>query len=194
MIDDPIFDPWFVGDAEARADDVAPSTEPLVDERGAGSAPAATGGESVRRWIAPTPSAHVPTVPRPSGRPTRPPESPHLGALRSVVRPRLEALRARLDLAGHDVVLDDRTHHEIPSVRFRFSPRHGPFDEPEDLPSSVLEVLWDVNSGQIAARIWKNAVDEDWSDEVLASCARVDDAWIDRVIVGFVERTLDTGA
>lgn len=219
MPDDPIFDPWSAGEpddavADLRAPDSPPERGPTAAVR---PTAADAASEPARRWVTPAlpvPRSRLPAESRSPGEtppraevqrePSRRPaplvvrdasghvETPSAWTLRTVVLPRLEALRGRLELSGHEVTLDDRTHRESPAVRFRLRPRLGPFDDGDDVASAVLEVLWDTASGQIAARIWSDAMDEVWSHEVMAPIERVDHRWADRVIVEFVARVMGT--
>lgn len=206
--DDPIFDPWAIGGSD---EPVAPAPESAASQpaEDAGATPIGVDSVSPRRWIVPLAKLPArkpapPAVP-PAGaeaddasgpdasivrEPRAVPRAPHVRALQSVALPRLEALRSRLELAGHDVVLDDRTDRDAPSLRFRLAPRPGPFDEAPESSGTVLEVAWDEEAGHVSARLWLDPLAEEWTDEVAAPTSRVDVLWVDRVILEFVGKSL----
>ncbi|MDG2282517.1 MAG: hypothetical protein P8L45_05320 [Longimicrobiales bacterium] len=197
-MDDPIFDPWSIGKQTP--------------------AKRATDMPAPRRWVAPAAPVSGPTSGRtiPVGEegvpddvtvPAKASRSSHrirpmhplqqlspLVALRGVVRPRLEELKNALEFAGHEVVLDDRSDEKVPSLRFRFVPRRGVFDQPRGDEGAVLEITWDEDAAHVAARLWLDPIAAEWTEEVTAAPAQVDAVWVDRVILEFVSTTLEAHA
>ena len=100
-MDDPIFDPWAIGEA-LQSDSVESST---------------------RRWVVPK------GQPTPVRSPLPRPRVLQRQTLHVVARPRLEEVQGRLQMAGHGAVLADLTDREPPSLRLRLVPRRGAFDE-----------------------------------------------------------------
>ena len=197
-MDDPIFDPWAIGElapAERARDTHAPRRWVV---------PAAPVNQPISVRVVPvvedgvTDDVTVPAEPSRSSHRTRPmhlrQRSLPLAALRGVVRPRLEELRNALEFAGHEVVLDDRSDHEVPSLRFRFVPNRGPFDLPTRDGGAVLEVTWEEDAAKVAARLWLDPIAAEWANEVAAPPAQVDAVWVDRVILEFVATTLEAHA
>ena len=211
-MDDPIFDPWAIGEMVPADDETSPD-----DARGVGQsretepveapAPVSAEAQPTRRWVLPaapvSPAASVapaapsaqtaPAAPRlvpdpTSGRPL--PQPLQLRALQGIARPRLEELQARLHVSSHGAVLADLTDRETPSLRLRFVPRRGAFDEPDSSEGAVLEMAWNDEAGHVAARFWLDPLAEECTEEVTAPPARVDRAWVDRVILEFVGKAL----
>ncbi len=197
-MDDPIFDPWAIG-------------KPAPAER-------AKDTHAPRRWVVPVTPVNQPTSgrTRPVGEDgatddvtvsAKPSRSTHrirpmhprqqwlpLTALRGVVRPRLEELRSVLECAGHEVVLDDRSDEKVPSLRFRFVPLRGAFDQPTRERGAVLEITWDEDAAKFAARLWLDPIAAEWTQEVSALPAQVNAVWVDRVVLEFVATTLEAHA
>lgn len=161
-MDDPIFDPWAIGEARQSA-----SEEP-----------------STRRWIVPK------GQPTPMRTPLPRPKALQGQTLQSVARPRLEEVQARLQIAGHGAVLADLTDREPPSLRFRLVPRRGAFDEVTAVEGAVLELTWDDEAGDATARFWLDPLVGTCTEAVMAPYDRVDVSWVDRVVLDFVAKTL----
>lgn len=165
MSEDPLFDPWSTVDAPST-DDSAALAQP---REGAG-----------RRW---RPSPKAGDMPR-----IRP--APTAGErLREVAVPRLEALGARLQVAFHRTLIDDRPGRSPPTIRFRLIPRPGPFDDVPAVPGSVLEIVGDEASF-VTARLWLDPVAEEPAVERRVDAARLDEAWVDEIMFEFVEKAL----
>ena len=220
-LDDPIFDPWAVrkpdsGESE-RVDDGGRG-EGDVSEPGSSDTRTLTpaGAPVARRWVvpasrvtpsdAPAPARRVGRAdselriaepvrgPEPSAEPGRPPQqSLPLRRLQAIARPRLEEVQARLHLAGHQASLADLTDREAPSLRFRFVPRRGAFDELRAVEGSVLEFVWDDEAGHVSVRFWLDPVAKKHGEEATVPLVRFDRAWVDRMILEFVAKVLRTG-
>lgn len=130
------------------------------------------------------------TGPRPPNRSSAPlTVSTLTERLQDVVLPYLKALEARLQIARHRTLLDDRLERDPPAIRFRLIPRRGPFDDVSAVPGSVLEVVADDGSS-VAARLWLDPVAEEPTDELRVDADRLTERWIDEIAMDFVEQAL----
>lgn len=117
------------------------------------------------------------------------PVAPAGERLREVAIPHLESLEARLQLASHRTLVDDRPGRTPPTIRFRLIPRPGPFDDVSAVPGSVLEIVEDDGSF-VTARLWLDPVAEEPAVERRVDAARFDEAWIDEITLEFVAKAL----
>jgi len=177
-VDDPIFDPWSIGETEAASQppsEQVPSPVPAQSQPRWRSALGAQGVPVVRAVPAPRPTAA-----------TGPAEF-----LRTLMMPRLEGLIQRLESARHDTTLDDRLDQPTPSLRFRVRPWQGPFDETRAEEGAVLEVLVDEGPPpEIIGRLWLNPLSTTPSEQSRVDSAKLTDAWVDRLLLEFVEKAL----
>ncbi len=111
--------------------------------------------------------------------------------LRTVALPHLEAVAARLHIARHHTLLDDRLENQPATLRFRLVPRQAPFDGPVAVPGAVLELM--AARSSIGARLWLDPVAEEPAEELEVPLAQFTDAWLDGVVVDFVAQTLRQG-
>ena len=232
-MDDPIFDPWWIGGAGPGPEPKAPSEEPQnpVPPVTQPEAPAGK-GERSPRWLsaaavvakqrlaprAMTPPPEATTVeateeaitmsslsaadppktatssvesPRIKSRPQTPRRRPtRTSVLTERAKPKLQSLAQRLELAGHQTVLDDRLDTPSGSLRFRLTPQTGPFDEPSTVPGTVLELRFDAETGEVNGSIWLNPLSESPTEESAVDATQVSDSWIDDLLLRFVEKTL----
>ncbi len=91
-------------------------------------------------------------------------------------------------MAGHDAVVDDRTLHAEPSIRFQVRPRRGPLDD-ADRPLPALELVVDPGTDQFVARVWSHAEDRAPASEVRLPEAPTT-GHIDRLLLDFVADAL----
>lgn len=219
-MDDPIFDPWAIrkpDSGEFEKIEHGGRRQSGVTEPASGDTRTFTpaGAPVVRRWVvpasrvtpseAPAPARRVGRIeseqtiaeplrgPEPSAEPRRsPPQSLPLRRLQEIARPRLEEVQARLHLAGHQASLADLTDREAPSLRFRFVPHRGAFEERWAVEGSVLEFVWEDGAGHVSARFWLDPMAKKYGEEATTPLVRFDRAWVDRVILKFVARVLRT--
>jgi hypothetical protein len=118
-------------------------------------------------------------------------ESGLSGQLRETVVPRVEWLSSRLRIAGHETAVDDRLGAVVPSLRLRLVPRRYPLTEDGDDASAVLEVTMNERRAEVAARLWLDPMATGPTEDVRIHAAQLTDAWIDRMLLEFVERTLE---
>lgn len=111
--------------------------------------------------------------------------------IRAVARPHLDAVAARLHIARHHTLIDDRLDSPARVIRFRVVPRPAPFDEPAAVPGSVLELV--ATDATTTARLWLDPVAEEPAEEVEIPAGDFSEAWLDAVVVDFVARTLRQG-
>jgi len=206
-VDDPIFDPWFVVDPPSLGEpEPRPAVPPTGSEQPASPArwsrAASERAPVARTRSRPARRSDQPTVPEATlpPRPTLPPASapvaksrvpsPHRRFLQDLLLPRLESLSARLELAGHAATTDERLTAMPPSVRFRLTPRPGGFDDAPESVAAVLEVLLDDAGSRVAGRVWLDPQSDRPTSEVTATVLQADLAWLDRLLVDFVEKTL----
>lgn len=120
---------------------------------------------------------------------SRPSKSTLTERLEDVAIPHLKALEARLQIARHRTLLDDRLGRTPPTIRFRLIPRRGPFDDVSAVPGSALEIVAD-DDASVTARLWLDPVAEEPAEERSVEGARFDEAWIDEITMEFVEKAL----
>lgn len=151
-------------------------------------------------WKPESPPAHAPP-PTPGPTPTRRAEprdpvaprarpTPLTERVRALVVPRLTSLEARLQLARHRTVLDERLDGPSPAVRFRLTPWRAPFDERGPLQGSVLEIAVDEAEGTVAARFWLDVLSPTPTEELPIDARRLGEAWIEGVLIDFVQKAL----
>ena len=169
-MEDPLFDPW--GDVGDSASDDAPGAldvptprDPVAETvptplRGI---PSPAEGPLPPRWrpVEGSPTPRPRSAPRALSRPsdvTPRPEVPldpaplRVSPLTEVVLPALRALTQRLELARHDVRIDDRSDRMPSSVRFQFHAWTGPFDDSPTRPAPVLEFVEENGGEQVTIR------------------------------------------
>lgn len=222
-MDDFLFDPWSADGADtgspsteteenAAAEETAAAEEDVTTDQDAivekgdatdehGTAPDT---KSPRRWTVrsgPTeaprnpvsssaaPFHSIPDHPRLPGE-----DQPSLLAkrLRAMAVPRIEETATRLRAARHRTLLDDRLDHSEPVLRFRLIPWEGPFDEAPTVAGSVFELIV-AEPDVVIARRWLHPVAEAPETEVRVHAEKLDEAWIDRQLVAFVEKSLQRG-
>lgn len=188
-MDDPIFDPWPIGQTSRRGSGETSSRRArggleVSDDPLDASRARVTDEPAGRRWVVPVSGSTKVRAPIPR------PKSPPGQTLQGVARPRLEEVQARLQIAGHVAVLVDLTDRHPPSLRLRFVPRRGPFDEVATVDGAVFELTWNDDAGHAAARFWLDPLARECTEEVTAHLARVDGPWVDRVVLEFVDKTL----
>ncbi len=213
-MDDPIFDPWSSAAAGLEFEPRVESTQgDRPGSEGSTPSPLSENAESsdgtanrTPRWRSAAGSENRPAsrrIPKPldvsipfagSSRST-PPEpretaSDGLIFLREFFVPRLIALAQRLELAGHETVLDDRLDGSPPSLRFRLKPRTAPFDSPSEDAGAVLEVVLDGSGSRLISRIWLNPFGESPSEEVEVASCHATEPWLDSQLIAFVDKTL----
>lgn len=105
--------------------------------------------------------------------------------------PRLDALSARLAIARHRTLLDDRLDAEPSTLRYRLVPWRAPFDEPVAVAGSVLEIA--VDDSEVVASFWLDPVAEDPAEERRVDSGRLSEDWVGDVCLDFVARALRRG-
>lgn len=151
--EDPLFDPWGPSFAADSWSEKGVPDRPVRPVEPAQRSSAAS--ETVGRW---RPLEKGPTrLVRPAPRARRPElTSTEVGSLLLArALPQLRALAQRLEHARHEAVIDDRTGHAVPSIRFLLRPWKGPFDAPSDQTLPVLELV-DEGDGGIVVRQWED--------------------------------------
>ncbi|MBT8489181.1 MAG: hypothetical protein HKN72_02880 [Gemmatimonadetes bacterium] len=108
--------------------------------------------------------------------------------VRAIALPHLEAVAARLHIARHHTLLDDRLDGPAGVLRFRLVPRPAPFDEPAAVPGSVLELV--AAKATVGARLWLDPVAEEPAEDVEIPASEFSEDWLDAVVVDFVARSL----
>ena len=128
----------------------------------------------------------------PSGAPALPrPIDSAADRLRTIALPHLEAVAARLHIARHHALLDDRLDNRPATLRFRLVPRQAPFDGPVAVPGAVLELT--ATRSSVGARLWLDPVAEEPAEELEIPVAQFTEGWLDSVVVDFVAQTLRRG-
>lgn len=113
------------------------------------------------------------------------------GFLRALVVPRLTTLTQRLEIAGHQTTLDDRLDQPTPSLRFRIQPWRGPFEDGRPEDGAVLELLLGgAPCTEIVGRLWLDPLSTTPSERTRVDAAKLTDAWVDRLLLDFVEKAL----
>ena len=147
---------------------------------------AAEAAESIR----PTPAVYRPQPPVSPSSVSHPPAAP-AEPLRDTVLSRLEWLSSVLATAGHETVLDDRLASATPALRFRFAPRPGPFEDSAPVPGAVLEVTSDPDIPlHTVARLWLDPLSATPSEELRVADAKLNEAWVDALLLDFVGKAL----
>lgn len=137
-----------------------------------------------------SPSAPTPRSASTPARPARRADDPasFLGAL---LKPRIDALALRLTTARHRTTIDDRLEQDPPGLRFRIQPWAGPFDATEEQTAAVLElVLEGGRHGTLAVRVWLDPLSAAPTEQRTMAADRLTEAWVDRLLLDFVEQTL----
>ncbi len=221
MAEDPLFDPWTTAapDEESVEEPTllgppppmpvekgeAPRWRSVARPRDLPGSPPEPAAASVRqdsRPARPSPPARSvrerpgpigPPAPTPTGRsaPVRPKAHPLASRLQDLALPELEALVARLEVARHRTLVDDRLEGPDARLRFRLIPRRGPFDERGAVQASALELAVDEN--EVVARLWLDALADAPTEEIRVDGSRLARPWVDRVLIDFVERALRRG-
>jgi hypothetical protein len=105
--------------------------------------------------------------------------------------PRLHDLAQRLQLARHEAVAEDLLDLESPSIRLAFRPWRGPWTEELAPPRSILELAVDsLPEDQIVVRIWLDGEATEPTEERNVPPAKLGAAWLEAVVLEFVERVL----
>lgn len=211
-MEDFLFDPWSADDADTgspstqtgeeaettAADEIAPETrsprrwtvraEPAEAPRRS-SAPEPTPSPPTPGPSAPQPFHSIPDHPRLPGE-----DQPSLVAkrLRAMAVPLIEEAAIRLRAARHRTLLDDRLDRSEPVLRFRLIPWEGPFDEAPTVAGSVFELIL-AEPDVVIARRWLDPVAEAPETEIRVDAEKLDEAWIDRQLMAFVEKSLQRG-
>jgi hypothetical protein len=177
--------------------DVSDPAEPSERAEPAGSAEDAVAPEVFDVWAAEERAAagEAPREPAEPAAVGRGWSSAHRSRrLRETVLPRLEWLVRKVEAAGHRTVLDDRLDSAVPSLRFRLTPRPGPLDDRPASEGAVIEIA--SGSGaplQIVGRLWLDPLSPSPTQEVRVPAAKLTEAWIDGLLLDFVERALRGG-
>jgi hypothetical protein len=106
--------------------------------------------------------------------------------------PRLEEIARRLRMARHEASVEDRLEATPPVLRFSLLPWRGPWTEELSPPRGVL-VLAIENEGEerVVVRIWLDAEANEPTEETRLPPIRVGAAWLELLVVDFVERLLE---
>lgn len=111
--------------------------------------------------------------------------------MRSMAMPRLQDIAQRLQLARHHATAEDLLDGAVPTARLTFRPWRGPWTEKLDPPVSALELALVVEpTEEIAVRVWLDVAAEEPTEEVVVPTAKLGAAWLEGVVVDFVQRSL----
>lgn len=207
-MDDPIFDPWCLGDdarptppqrssrwrGAAKGEGV-PAQRPLPSPR---RPPRAKEDEElVAEWSPDdAPEESLPETPeRALGESVaddlRPAKLRAVAAFRALIVPRVNALNTRLAAARHRSMIDDRLDHDPPSLRLRIEPWSAPFDSREGTEATVLElVIPRGQSATVIGRVWLDPSSSAPSEERHLPAEQLSGGWIDGILYEFVETAL----
>jgi len=118
-------------------------------------------------------------------------ESGHVDVLRASVVPRLTKLCARLQMERHETVIDERLDQATPSCRMRMRPWQAPFTGPQAAAGSVLEILLSQGpTPEILGRLYIGSDSTPPTHQIRVEVSKLTDAWLDRLLLDFVERAL----
>ncbi len=190
-MDDPIFDPWSIGEPEA---DPAPAPRAKRWR----SASSQEGVPATRPVPAPVTQQRAESEQRPAPTNATPdpvPETPVPSSaghdLRALVIPRIEDLIQRLEMARHRTTVDDRLDRSPASIRIKVDPWRAPFDEGPPVSGSVLEILAeDGASPVIVGRIWLDALSASPTEQSQIDLSKLTPAWIEGLLLDFVAKAL----
>ena len=174
-MEDPIFDPWSIRES---------GPEPASTERRPRWR-SPVGAEGVARsWPAPT---RLTAEPRNA-------LSGHVGALNALLMPRLMRLVHRLEMARHQTRVDDRLDQPTPSLRLRMQPWQAPLAERHAGAEAVLEILLDPGPAPaITGRFWIDPPSAAPTHQTRVEATKLTGAWVDRLLLDFVEKALRQG-
>ncbi len=190
-MDDPLFDPWgFEAEPPAERSAKTPSARPPAK---AGSGPRwrppsglspglpATSAQHVAHGLKPLKSGMVPKA-RLAGAP---------GFLRSMAAPRLHEFVGQLQMAHHEASMEDDLEGAPPRLRLAMRPWRGPWTEDLAPPQGILELsLPEGAEGPVTVRVWLDAEAATPDEESRVPTARLGAAWLEQLVLGFVERLL----
>ncbi|MBM4183335.1 MAG: hypothetical protein FJ207_03815 [Gemmatimonadetes bacterium] len=113
------------------------------------------------------------------------------GFVRTMAMPRLHDLAQRLQLARHEAAAEDLLEDTPPSIRLIFKPWRGPWTEELSPPRSMLVlVLASEPEDRIIVRTWLDGEANEPADETSIPTTKVSAAWLESVVLEFVERVL----
>ena len=102
--------------------------------------------------------------------------------------PRLEQIVARLQLARHHALVEDRLDASPPTVRFRAELRRGPWGAEDRGPSGVMELsLAEGDAGPIRARTWLGDEGSEPHSVRSIAVAKLDAATVEQLALSFLE-------
>jgi hypothetical protein len=97
---------------------------------------------------------------------------------------------ARLERAGHRVMLQELLQNYPPSIRIHLWPRRGPFDD--DVPERVtMEIAWgEPIPGELCVRWWDSEGASAIVDQGSITEEDVDELWVREQILDFLRAVL----
>jgi hypothetical protein len=108
--------------------------------------------------------------------------------------PRLEEVARRLQIARHEASVEDQLEATPPTLRFSLRPWRGPWTDELAPPRGTLVLSLEGAAGAsedaVSVRFWLDPEAEEPTDEMRVPPVRVNAAWLERLVLDFVERLL----
>jgi hypothetical protein len=103
--------------------------------------------------------------------------------------PRLEEVARRLQMARHQAAVEDLLEGTPPTLRFSVRPWRGPWTEELSPPRGTLVLSLE---GEDAVRVcaWLDPEADEPAEEASVPPMRINAAWLERLVLDFVERLL----
>ncbi|MEX2048867.1 MAG: hypothetical protein WEB90_04755 [Gemmatimonadota bacterium] len=105
--------------------------------------------------------------------------------------PRLEEVARRLQLARHEASVEDQLEATPPTLRFSLRPWRGPWTEELSPPRGTLVLSLEgagASEDAVSVHVWLDPEAEEPTDEMRVAPGRVNAAWLERLVLDFVER------
>lgn len=105
----------------------------------------------------------------------------------------LRGAAARIEEAGHEVVLDEMLDAYPPGLRLHLWVKPGPLDDPEVRPRFSLEFVWgDPNPGLLCVKRWSSDGLDQLTHQGQCRPAVLDSTWVREQIHLFLGHALST--
>jgi hypothetical protein len=108
--------------------------------------------------------------------------------------PRLEEAARRLQIARHEASVDDQLEATPPTLRFSLRPWRGPWTDELSPPRGTLVLSLEGSEASedvVSVRFWLDPEADEPTDEMRVPPARVNAAWLERLVLDFVRRLLE---